>query len=137
MLAEIPNLVELGIAVLTGSGLTELIRALRSRRKDRVDSTATLNDSTLKWAQDLKKDSDEARAEAQQAWQLLRTTRVEMEAEFSRLVSELHKHRQLAEVLTYRYRVLVGAIMSPNASVESLRQLVDEPSYGGHNGTGG
>lgn len=147
MPAETQNLVELAISALVGGGLTEFIRALSRRRKDRVDSTATLNDSTLKWAQALKKDSDESRAEAQEAWKELRRrtqemqdelreTRQQMDSELTRLVTELHKHRQLAEVLTYRFRVVIGAIMSPSASVESLRQLVNDPSFSGHNGNG-
>lgn len=148
MPAEMQNAVELTISALVGGGLTELIRAFSRRRKDRVDSTATLNDSTLKWAEALKRDSDESRAEAQEAWKELRRrtlemqdelrqTRQQMDTELTGLVTEMHKHRQLAEVLTYRFRVVIGAIMSPSASVESLRQLVSDPSFGGHNGNGG
>lgn len=137
MAVELGSMVEVALGALTGGGVVELIRAFRGRRRDRVDPTVTLNDSTLRWAEALQQESNASRAEAQQAWQLLRDTRLEMEKEFSGLVSELHKHRQLAETLTYRYRILVSAIMSPNASLESLRLMVDDPSYGGRNGSGG
>ena len=137
------NLVELLIAFVTGGGLLEAIRAIARRRKTSAEAgkttaetTITLSDSTLGWAQVLKKEADEARGGETEAWNELRRTRVEMRAELDAIVSELHKHRQLAEVLTYRYRVLVGAIMSPNASIEALRQLVQDPGFSGHNGTG-
>lgn len=138
------NVVELVIAALGGGGLVEVIRAIANRRKMRVDSTSTLNDSTLKWAEALQRESDdsrrealEARREAQEAWQLFRDYRREMEVEMRQLVSEMHKHRQMAETLTYRFRLIITAIMSPNVSVESLRELVQDPSFGGydHNGT--
>ena len=137
MAVEVGSAVELGLAALSGGGVVELIRAFRGRRRDRVDPTVTLNDSTLRWAEALQRDSDASRVEAQQAWKLLRDTRQEMEKEFSMLASELHKHRQLAETLTYRYRILVSAIMSPNASLESLRLMVEDPGRNGHNGAGG
>ena len=126
MPVDIGNAVELAIAGLFGGGLTEGIRALASRRKSRAETTVTLNDSTLRWAQDLQKDADEARAGEREAWTELRRTRVEMQGELDSIRSELHKHRQFAELLTYRYRVLVSAIMSPNVSRESLMAMASE-----------
>lgn len=137
MPVEMGKLIELAIAVITGGGVTELIRAIRSRRMDRVDSSVTLNDSTLKWAQDLQRDADDARAGERRAWDELRTARTEMRREMDAIFTELHKHRQLAEILTYRFRVLVSAIMSPNASVESLRELAQDPNFSGYSENGG
>lgn len=97
----------------------------------------TLSDSTLKWAKDLQKDADEARAGEQAAWQEVRKTRTEMQEELNQIRSELHKHRQFAELLTYRYRVLISAIMSPNVSRESLMAMASEPGPGGFEQTGG
>lgn len=142
---ELGSLVELAIGIVTGGGLLEAIRAIARRRKTHAEAvktsaetTITLSDSTLGWAQVLKQEADEARAGETAAWNELRRTRLEVRTEMDALASELHKHRQLAEVLTYRYRVLVGAIMGPNASIEDLRRLVSDPSFSGHqNGTGG
>ena len=134
---DLGNLVELLIAFVTGGGLLEAIRAIARRRKTNAETTVTLSDSTLGWALDLKKEADEARAGETEAWNELRRTRVEMRAELDAIVTELHKHRQLAEMLTYRYRILVGAIMTPNTSIESLRQLVKDPSFSGNSESGG
>lgn len=137
MPVDIGNAVELAIAGLFGGGLTEAIRAVASRRKARAETTVTLSDSTLKWAKDLQKDADEARAGEQAAWQEVRKTRTEMQEELNQIRSELHKHRQFAELLTYRYRVLISAIMSPNVSRESLMAMASEPGPGGFEQTGG
>lgn len=136
MPVDMGNAVELAIAGLFGGGLTEIIRALSRRRREKVDTTVTLNDQAMKYVESLQKSEEDARKGEQEAWGKLREARSEMQRELDDIVAEMRKQRQLAEVLTYRFRVLTGAIMGPNASVESLRELVKDFA-GGYNGSGG
>ena len=128
---------ELAIAGLFGGGLTEIVRALARRRQSQAETTVTISDQALKHVESLQKDADQAREGEQQAWEELRKTRREMRAELNELASELHKHRQFAELLTYRYRVLINAIMSPNVSRESLMAMASEPGINGFDQSGG
>lgn len=129
MPVDVGNLAELAFAGLFGAGLTEGIRALSRRRHDKTVQTISINDQAMRHINVLQKDADDARAGEQQAWQELRKTRTEMREELDQLAAELHQHRQFAELLTWRYRNLVSAIMSPTASLESLREMAQDPGF--------
>lgn len=138
------NAVELAIAGLTGGGVVELIRVFARRRRDNVEVSATLNEATLRWAADLKKDADSARDDANEAWKAAREARIEaqqerelMRREMQAIVAELQDARQMAERLTYNLRRVTGAIMMPTATIPHLREIVEsDPTLRSINGMG-
>lgn len=132
MPVDVGNLVELAFAGLFGGGITEAVRALSRRRQDRTVETVSINDQAMRHIKVLQKDADDSRAGESLAYEELRKARTDFRHEMDELAAELHKHRQFAELLTYRYRVLVSAIMSPTASLESLRELAQDANFGGN-----
>jgi hypothetical protein len=130
MPVDVGNLVELAFAGLFGGGLTELFRAIGRRRRDKTHETVSINDSAMKQVESLQKAADNAQAGEELAWEQLRKTRQDLTRELSQIQSELHRHRQFAELLTYRYRVLVSAIMNPNVSREALMAMAQERGFG-------
>lgn len=137
MPVDVGNLVELAFAGLFGGGLTEAIRAVARRRRDKTHDTVSINDRAMKHIDSLQKAADDAQAGEQLAWEQLRQTRQQMNQEMRQIQSELHKHRQFAELLTYRYRVLISAIMSPNVSREALMDMAQERDFGDLDLSGG
>lgn len=114
------------IAALTGGAVVAAINAVAGKRKVKVEAVDLLNDSTLEWAKELKADASSARAEAAGARE-----------EATRAHGALAQVRQEAMHLAWQLRVLNqhyqdvrGAILGPDASLETLRFMVShEPGF--------
>lgn len=120
----------MAFAGLFGGGLTELVRVIGRRRRERTHETISINDQAMKQIDSLQKSADNAQAGEELAWEQLRQTRQQMNKDLEEIRDQLHKHRQFAELLTYRYRVLISAIMNPNVSREALMDMAQERSFG-------
>lgn len=97
-----------------GGGLAVLVNAVTGRRGRRAEVADRLSDSSLKWVQEFQ---EETRA----AWQELAHARQEVAG----LRLELAECQRQAEHLARDLRDVHGAIMSPGATLERLRALVD------------
>lgn len=105
-------IVAVAVALLSGAGLADLIRAVAGRRRARADEAQVLTSGVLQWAERLKKDADEAHAEVAEVRRELRSVRAEAHA----LADEL--------------RALRLAILHPTATIDGLRSLVQRGSAG-------
>jgi chromosome segregation ATPase len=79
------------------------------------------SDSTLKWVQEFQEETARARTEAAEA----RRETSEARRELADMRREMATVRSEAESLARDLRTLRGAIMSPTATIERLRSLVD------------
>lgn len=107
------TLVTIASVLFGGGGLVAIINAVTGRRQRRVDVVDRLSDSTLKWVEQFQEEASAARNEAHEARQELRNVRTE------------------AEALARDLRDLRMAIMSPNASISTLREMVGGPGRNG------
>lgn len=97
-----------------GGGLAVLVNAVTGRRGRKAEVADRLSDSSLKWVQEFQEETSRARLES---------------AEARREVAEVHRAlaecRHEAEALARDLRDLRGAIMSPAATIDRLRAMVD------------
>jgi chromosome segregation ATPase len=101
-------------ALFGGGGLLVLVQAFTGRRQRKAEVADRLSDSTLKWVEQFQ---EETRA----AWQELARARQEIAG----LRLELAECQRQAEHLARDLRDVHGAIMSPGATLERLRAMVD------------
>lgn len=110
------ELLKLAGAALGGGTLGAWGLAASRRPAIRAEAADRLNDSTLEWAEALKADAKEARAEAAAA-----------RREATEAHAQMRAVRGEAEKLAAELRMLRTAIVDPAATVERLRLLVGEP----------
>ncbi len=105
-------------AVAGSTGFVALITAVSRKKQVKVDVASKINEMSLEWAEDIKKEAEEARAQT-------KATRLELETLHRRMVAIQHEF----DDLTRKFRILRNAIFSPNISVEDLRALVEGYSH--------
>lgn len=118
---------QLVAVILGGAGVTQLINSMFQRRAVRVDSAARLNESTLKWAEELQRNSHSALEEARQA----RSESIDARLEVAELHRQLRKVRAEAQVLVDHFHNMVRLIHEPHMTMERLRTIVDDPGPNG------
>lgn len=101
------------VAVLGGGGAAAIINAFARRKVTDVEVTKGLNESALEFANELKKDAQDARKETAEARREMGEMRREMSAV-----------RVEAEALARDLRHLRLAILDPFATLEQLRAMV-------------
>lgn len=106
-------IVAIASTLLGGGGLAVFVNAVTGRRSRKAEVADRLSDSSLKWVEQFQEEASRARLEASEA-------RREM-AEVRRELGEVHRE---AEQLARDLRNLRGAILTPNVTLERLRQLV-------------
>lgn len=99
--------------LLGGGGLVALVKTWVDRRKRAADVTSTLSDAALKWVEQFQEETSSARREAAEA-----------RREVAEVRRELGEVRREAEALARDLRNLRGAIMSPTATLDRLREMV-------------
>jgi transposase-like protein len=119
------------LAVLTlllggGSGAA-IFKLVAERKLRRVEVADRFSDSTLKWVQEFQEETARARTEAAEA----RRETSEARRELADMRREMATVRSEAESLARDLRTLRGAIMSPTATIERLRSLVDPGATNG------
>lgn len=114
------------LSSLLGGGMATAINALAKRRTEKVDAAGKLNDSTLKWAEELQEDAAEARKDAREARREAAACRVEAEKAHQQM-QQVHAE---ASELAAELRALRVAIMHPAADIETLRAMVSGPVQG-------
>ena len=115
------------VAALSGGGVVSLIDALRNRGKDKAQTTATLSQATLQFAETLAKATDAAQADADAARQDANAARQTARAareEADETMRQMHIVRQEMEMMAYRFRRLTGAILDDNVTREDLKDMV-------------
>lgn len=123
------------IAGLGSAGVGEAVRAFTRRGPARVEAAAQVTSMTMKWAEALQADAEQARrkmlevtAEADKLHAQVQLDREEMRSlriDVTRLGGEVQQ-------LTLRMRHWRRAILSPDATLEALRQMVaTEPGENG------
>jgi len=111
---------QVAVTILGAAGVTELIKAVASRRTRKIDNVDRLSDIAIEQVEAIKKDAREARDEARSARQ---------EAAGAR--REMHEIRQSAEEISrYLYQVL-SWIHDPQMTIERLRAVVPPPGTNG------
>lgn len=108
--------------ILGAGGIAAVITAFSRKRQMRIDVASRLNEMSLDWASDIKKEADESRAQAA-------AMRAEMESLHRRMV----QIQRDFDDLTRKFRILRDAIFLPNVSVEELRTLVSGYAAGNGN----
>lgn len=127
------------LILLSGGGLAAIIEAVRTRGKPRADITATVSAAAAEVVQILQntineaqQDAQEARLEAQEARKASRAAG--QEAEEAR--RQMRTMRLEMEMLAYRFRHLVSAILDDNVTREHLKVMARAPLGGSENGQG-
>lgn len=114
-------LVTIASVLFAGGGLAALIQAFTGRRTRKAEVADRLSDSSLKWVQEFQEEASRARQEAADA----RRETSEARREMADLRREVAVVRTEAEGLAQDLRNVRGAIMSPTATIERLRAMVD------------
>lgn len=100
-------------AALAGGGFAAAVNAWLRRPVTRAEAVERLNDSTLEWAESLKRDAGEARRDAREA----RNEAAEVRQQVSTL-------RMETEQLVGYLRWIIRSIHDPAMDIERLRALV-------------
>jgi chromosome segregation ATPase len=114
-------LVTVSSLLFGGGGLAVLVQAVTGRRGRRAEVADRLSDSSLKWVQEFQEETARARSEAADA----RRETSEARREMADLRREVASCRTEAENLARDLRNVRNAIMSPTATIERLRSLID------------
>lgn len=113
-------------SLISGGGVVAAINALSNRKSQKVDAAANLNDSTLRWAEQMRKDIErlgddarEARQEASEARREVADVRREMN----------HVRREFDEMATHMLNVKTllfdqSALSTPELTIGRLRSMV-------------
>lgn len=118
-------------AALGSSGLTVLIQTLAGRKKVRADVADTLSDTALALLQAVR---DDAAAQIELARKDVASARleaVEARNEAAAARAEATAARREAMAAAAEMRRLTSEILSPNATIERLRSLVEPGPNGG------
>jgi hypothetical protein len=120
--------------VAGGAGGGQIIAAISRRRQRRVVAETGLSAGAIQWAQELRKDADDARAESRSAWAEVRKVRQEAlsaqreASEANHRVDEANRRMELlthqAQSMLVYVRRLVLAIEDPSMDMERLRRLI-------------
>lgn len=121
-------------AVLSGVGGGQIVAAIARRKQRKVVAETGLSAGAIKWAQELKADADDARAESRQAWQEARQARDQAEQAMRSAALANYRAEETERRLTVLTRQakalsdyvgkLVGAIEDPGMDMRQLRLLV-------------
>lgn len=107
-------------ALPIGGGLTAVVTAFTSRRKDRTDAAARLSDEALKWVEQFQEEAAAARKEAAELRR--ETTETRQEAQEAR--AQMAAVAQQAEALGRQVQALRAAILDPAVTREQLHFMV-------------
>lgn len=126
---------EIIAAVLASAGLGEAIKAIFRRGPARAEAAAQVNDMTVKWAAALQADAELAHQKVREISaeaELLRSEVREDREELRSLRGDVTRLSNEVQAMTSRMRHWRRAILSPDASLEVLRQMVSsEPGENG------
>ncbi len=114
------SLVTVASVLFGGGGLAVLVQAFTGRKNRKAEVADRLSDSSLKWVEQFQE-------ETRNAWQELARARQEIAG----LRLELAECQRQAEHLARDLRDVHGAIMSPGATLERLRAMIDGSTTNG------
>lgn len=123
-----------GFATAVVIGIVQIVKSWLQRpvthataASTQADAAVKLNDSALKLIEAAQKDAADASKDAAEA----RREAAEARRETTEARREATEARRSAEDTARDVRMLKAAIMSPLATIESLRQMVGEPGSNG------
>ncbi|GAB7053139.1 hypothetical protein [Catenuloplanes indicus] len=116
------------VAAIGGlGGLGALLNAMFSRRKSKADAAQVITGTAMEWIAKFEKAAESAQEQAEAAQAQARAAREQMQAaqvQIERVTAE-------ARALAAELQALRTAILRPDASLETLRGLVQRQSANG------